>query len=290
MLTSEATLRIVGVHDGLTAVLAERAGFRALWLSGLGVSASAGVPDAGVVTYREMLDKLREVRRVCSLPVIVDGDSGYGDPNLVRRVSGDFAEARAAALCIEDKAFPKRNSFRGSQVLESADVFCRKLEAARSTAGEEMLVVARLEGFIAGAPLHDTLQRATRYVEAGADALLVHSRRADSSEIELFCEHYATHAVQVPLLVVPTTYHSVTSRKLGQLGVSGVIWANQLLRAGISAMESTLGSLQAVDSAAEVEPVLCTLERVFDLTRMADLESDIPMQAAERSIRTLTQS
>lgn len=164
-------VRVVGVHDGMGAVLAARAGFEALWAGGLGISFAYGLPDAGLLTMTEFHAEAVRIRRSAALPVIADVDSGYGDVNVVRRMVRLYEDAGIDAVCIEDKQYPKHNSFRDGNVLEEPEVFAGKLRAAKSAQkSDAFMVIARIESLIAGAATVDALERAALYRDAGADA------------------------------------------------------------------------------------------------------------------------
>lgn len=274
MLNEDTFVRAVGVHDGMSAILAEQAGFEAVWAGGLGISTAHGVPDAGLLTMTEMLDVSIGIKHSTSLPVIVDVDSGYGDTNVIRRMVRINATAGIDALCIEDKQYPKRNSFRSGNVLEDPAVFSRKIEAATSVPDiGELMIVARLESFIAGETIDQALKRAVMYVDAGADALLIHSKSRTPDEVGAFCAAWAALHRNIPVFTVPTTYCGVTSDELRALGANGAIYANHLIRASLRAMELTLERLTADRSTRELEPDIATVQDLFDLVRTDALDN-----------------
>jgi phosphoenolpyruvate phosphomutase len=270
-------MRAVGVHDGLSAILAQNHGFDALWAGGLGICTATGVPDAGVLSMTELLDAVVRMRRVSALPIIADVDSGFGDVNVVQRMVRLFEAAGVAAVCIEDKQYPKRNSFRGGNALEDPAVFARKIAAAKAAqAGDEFMVVARLESLIAGAGLDDALQRAAAYLDAGADALLVHSRARTPHEVGEFAERLRALGVSVPLFMIPTTYHRTTARELGELGASAVIYANHPIRAALRAMSDVLDQINRDDTTTSVETEIATVNDLFQVVGTDDLLDDEP--------------
>lgn len=256
--------RLMGAHDGLTAKIAQQAGFDGLWASGLGISASYGLPDAGILTATEFLQAAVVMRRVSDLPVLADCDAGFGDADMVARVARDYANAGIDGICLEDKQYPKRNSFWSGNVLAEPQEFAGKVRAAREAAGRGLMVVARLESFIVGESLEQALDRAHLYVEAGAQALVVHSRQCTAAEIAEFCRAWQVRGY-VPVLVIPTTYHDVTLAELEGIGVSAVIYANHLLRAGMAAMQRAAGAVFSDGRTTKVEGSIASLEEVFDL-------------------------
>ncbi|MEU6072769.1 isocitrate lyase/phosphoenolpyruvate mutase family protein [Micromonospora sp. NPDC047074] len=275
-------LRIMGAHDGLTAKLAENAGFDAIWAGGLGISSSYRLPDAGLLTMTEFLNAAVQMRSACGLPIIADVDAGFGDLNVVRRMVQLYETAAVDAVCIEDKQYPKRNSFRDGHKLEEPARFAEKIAVARSARyGTEFMIIARLESLIAGAGMADALSRAELYHDAGADAVLIHSRASHAGEIREFCERWHRTGRDVPVLCVPTTYASVTAHELGQMGVSGIIYANQAIRASTKAVSEALASIAKHDSSSEVECSMTTLSELFELVGMDDVLGDTPWRGVQ---------
>jgi phosphoenolpyruvate phosphomutase len=273
----DVPIRAVGVHDGLSAILAQRAGFEALWAGGLGISACHGVPDAGILTMTEFHNDAERIRRSATVPIIADVDAGFGDVDVVRRMVKLYESAGIDAVCIEDKQYPKRNSFRDGHVLEEPTAFARKIEAAKSTQRtDEFLVVARLESLIAGSTMEDAIARALLYAKAGADAILIHSRLKTPVEIASFSEQARAAGLTVPLFAVPTTYHSATVRELHDLGIAGMIYANQLIRGSVTAMERVLESLAETGSTSAMEPEISPLKELFDLVDTDALDGNEP--------------
>ncbi|MGW7824486.1 isocitrate lyase/phosphoenolpyruvate mutase family protein [Streptomyces puniciscabiei] len=266
LIADDIPVRAVGVHDGLSAILAQRAGFEALWAGGLGISASHGVPDAGILTMTEFHQDAVRIRRSSALPVIADVDAGFGDVDVVRRMVRLYEEGGIDAVCIEDKQYPKRNSFLDGHLLEEPAAFARKIEAAKgSQRSDEFMVIARLESLIAGSTMEDAISRALLYAKAGADAILIHSRLKTPAEIETFSREARTAGLTVPLFAVPTTYHTSSVDELHAMGVSGMIYANQLIRGSVTAMERVLSRLAADGSTTAMEPEISTLKELFSL-------------------------
>lgn len=277
-------MRVMGAHDGLTAALAENAGFDAVWAGGLGISSSFRVADAGLLTMTELLSAAVQIQAGCTLPVIADVDAGFGDVNVVRRMVQLYEAAGVDAVCIEDKQYPKRNSFRDGHQLEDPDTFARKIATAKAAQrGTDFVVVARLESMIVGAGMDDALSRAELYHDAGADAVLIHSRASDASEIQEFCARWRQIEPDVPVLCVPTTYSGVTARELGEMGVSGVIYANQAIRASTKAVSEVLAAIAKHDSSLPVESSMTTLSELFELVGMNDVMGDTPWQGVSKS-------
>lgn len=270
---------MMGAHDGLTATLAENAGFDAVWAGGLGISSSFRVADAGLLTMTEFLNAAVQIHAGCTVPIIADVDAGFGDVNVVRRMVQLYEAAGIDAICIEDKQYPKRNSFRDGHQLEEPAAFAQKIAVAKAAQrGTDFVVVARLESLIAGAGMDDALSRAELYHDAGADAVLIHSRASHAGEIREFCDRWQRTGRDVPVLCVPTTYASVTARELGEMGVRGVIYANQAIRASTKAVSEVLAAIAKHDSSFPIESSLTTLGELFELIGMNDVLGDAPWQ------------
>ncbi|MFF7445940.1 MULTISPECIES: isocitrate lyase/phosphoenolpyruvate mutase family protein [unclassified Streptomyces] len=267
-LTAPPLTRAMGSHSPLSARLAEEAGFDVIWSSGLEISATAGVPDANILSMGECLDSAAGLASAVDLPVLADCDSGFGNVNNVIHMVRSYEARGVAGVCIEDKQFPKLNSFiEGNQDLAPLDDFAGKIRAATETR-TDMVVVARLEALISGQGMAEALRRADVYERAGADALLIHSKRKDPEEVFAFREAYRG---DLPVIVVPTTYNQVTVEELEQRGFAMAIYANQALRSSIRAMRETLTKIMRDGTTVNVEPELAPLKEIFDLQRMPQM-------------------
>jgi phosphoenolpyruvate phosphomutase len=269
-LVDDGPVVAVGAHDAMSASLVEQFGFDAVWVSGFGVSAMAyGLPDLNLVTMTEVLDVTRRMEAVTSLPVVVDCDNGFGGLSNVVRTAVEFERAGVAAICVEDNLFPKRNSlYQGAAQRELIKVSeqARRLRAAKAAQrSESFVLIARVEALIAGHGVDDACERAVAYADAGADAILIHSKDKTLEEIESFLEQWHSTGLQVPLVAVPTLFPDFTATQLHQKGFAMVILANQTMRASVQAMEETLGRLRDVGKAAAVDPYISPVDHVFDL-------------------------
>ncbi|MEV5844051.1 isocitrate lyase/phosphoenolpyruvate mutase family protein [Streptomyces sp. NPDC090088] len=260
--------RAMGAHNPLSARLAEEAGFDVVWSSGLEISAAAGVPDANILAMPECLDAAAGLAAAVRTPVLADCDSGFGNVNNVIHMVRSYEARGIAGVCIEDKRFPKLNSFiEGNQDLAPLDDFAGKIRAAAETR-EDMVVVARLEALISGQGMDEALRRAEVYERAGADALLIHSKRKDPEEVFAF---RAAYRGDLPVIVVPTTYNQVTVAELEQRGFAMAIYANQALRSSIRAMRDVLTRIMRDGTTRHVEAELAPLKEIFDLQRMPQM-------------------
>ncbi len=277
LLAGERLVRLVGAHDGLTAVLIERAGFDGIWAGGLSICTSAGVPDAGLLTMTELLAVASQMRQASRLPIIADVDGGFGDSNVIRRMTRLYEGADIDAICIEDKRYPKRNSFRDGNVIEEPERFARRLAVAKhAQRTDDFAVIARLESLIVGESVAEAIDRARLYRSAGADALVIHSRRKDDLEVAEFCRGWRTIDRQTPVIAIPTTYYTSPAARLESLGINAAIYANQLIRASVRAMQEVLGRIHADGSAAAAEGSIAPVSTLFELTGTDDLLEDEP--------------
>jgi phosphoenolpyruvate phosphomutase len=259
--------RVIGVHDGLSSLVAQRAGCDALWASGLGIAAAHGVPDASVLTMSEVRDAAAIIARSSHLPVICDCDTGFGDTRILRRMVAEFEAAGVAAVCLEDKVYPKRNSFLPGQQLVAPWDFAAKIQIAKeSRRSSDILVFARLESLIVGSGMRDALARGRLYVAAGADAVMIHSKATTPGEVLEFAERWHRDGHEAPLVVVPTTYAQISADELQAGGLDMVIYANQALRASVRAMSDVLAEIKRCGSSGPIESDLAPVEAIFELT------------------------
>lgn len=269
LLRGSLPCQIMGAYDGLSARIAADAGFGALWASGLCMSSALGVRDSDEASWTELLNVAASIIEAAGLPVLVDGDTGYGNFNTARRFAARAERLGAAGVCLEDKTFPKMNSFVGTaHYLAPVSEFCGKIEACRDVISDPgFMIVARVEALIAGAGMEEALSRAESYCKAGADAIFIHSKQPTISEIAEFAARWAA---RLPLIICPTTYCATPAAEFERLGIGGVIWANQSMRAAVSAIQRTCQAILA-QGAAAVEPGIASLDDVFALMRYSEL-------------------
>jgi len=264
-------------HSGLSARIAEEAGFTGLWGSGLSISASHGVRDANELSVSEVVHHVTGMQRAVDVPILLDGDTGFGNFNNARRLVQDLESAGVGGVCFEDKLFPKTNSFVNSekQVLADKVEFGLKIQSCKEAQKfNEFMVVARLESFITGNGLEDAVERAMCYKEHGADAILCHSKRKDASDIEAFMNRWQPYVKTCPIIIVPTTYPSVPAAHFEDMGVSTIIWANHSVRASITAMQETCQRIHDQQSILETEDKVATVKEIFRLQRQDALSAD----------------
>jgi phosphoenolpyruvate phosphomutase len=209
------------------------------------------------------------------IPILVDGDTGGIDANSARIMVNKLTKAGAAGVVIEDKVFPKHNSFKNNSYKDLADpeIHCSKIRAMKKE-NPEFVVIARLEEYIAGVGFEEAYARAVKYQEAGADGILVHSKIKDCSEIDEFMDHWNKDKSQgikrVPIVIVPTKYYTIPASHFRKLGISTVIWANHNMRASIEAMQKVCNIINTDETLIGVEDKIATVSEIFRLQRDDD--------------------
>jgi phosphoenolpyruvate phosphomutase len=267
---------LMGAHNGLSARIAEEAGFKGLWGSGLCISAAMGVRDNNEASWTQVLDVVEFMSDATRIPILLDADTGYGNFNNFRRLVRKLEQRNVAGVCIEDKLFPKTNSFINSEKQPLADIeeFSGKIKAAKDTQWDpDFSVVARVESFVAGWGLAETLRRAYAYNQAGANAILIHSKLSSPKQVLGFMNEWQDTC---PVVIVPTTYFRTPVPVFEEAGISLVIWANHLLRASITAMQQLASKIDKAQSIVTTEEEIAPIEEIFRL-------QDVPeLKAAER--------
>lgn len=283
LFNKDGIIRIVGAHNGLSAKLVERNGFDGVWASGFEISTSYAVPDANILSMSQLLEAATAINDAVSIPVVADCDTGFGNVNNVIYMVKKYEAAGIAAVCIEDKKFPKVNSYiPGRQELAPISEFVGKIVAAKNAQqSKDFMVIARVEAFIAGWGLEEALKRGKAYAEAGADAILIHSKAKTPHEIVEFarCWERAT-----PLVVVPTTYPMVTVDELENIGIKMVIYANHGIRASIKAVNEVLCEIYQKGALQSVDPKIASMGEVFEIQGMTQMK-----QEEQKYLRTGTE-
>eukprot|EP00854_Cymbomonas_tetramitiformis_P028481 gene28481-35315_t len=259
-------------HNALSAKVVEEVGFKGVWASSLTISAAQGVRDCNELSWTQVSETVEHICDATRIPVLVDGDTGYGNFNNARRSVAKLMQRGAAGICLEDKAFPKLNSLgEGSHTLAAAEEFAGKLAACKDTCeGSDFCIVARVEALIAGESMQSAVSRAQLYTEAGADAILIHSKKEDGVEILEFLDRWANRH---PIIVVPTAYWRMPTEELIKRKVSLVIWANQNLRVCMQAMRDTCNQIYIDQSLLNIEPCLPTVENLLDTVGESELRA-----------------
>jgi phosphoenolpyruvate phosphomutase len=265
MLHSAELEFLMEAHNGLSARIVREAGFKGIWASGLTISAQFGVRDNNEASWTQVVDMLEFMADASDLPILLDGDTGYGNFNNMRRLVRKLEQRGIAGVCIEDKQFPKTNSFLNGERQPLADIeeFVGKIAAGKDTQQDaDFSIVARVEALIAGWGMDEALRRAEAYRLAGADAILIHSKLSKPDEIVTFAKEWARRA---PLVIVPTRYYSTPTDVFRQAGISTVIWANHLVRAAASAMQSVAKEIFGSQTLVNVEDRIVSVNEIFRL-------------------------
>jgi phosphoenolpyruvate phosphomutase len=265
MLHSAELEFLMEAHNGLSARIVREAGFKGIWASGLSISAQFGVRDNNEASWTQVVDMLEFMADASDLPILLDGDTGYGNFNNMRRLVRKLEQRGIAGVCIEDKQFPKTNSFLNGERQPLADIeeFVGKIAAGKDTQQDSNFsIVARVEALIAGWGMDEALRRAEAYRLAGADAILIHSKLSKPDEIVKFAKEWARRS---PLVIVPTRYYSTPTEVFRQAGISTVIWANHLVRSATAAMQSVAKEIFESQTLVNVEDRIVSVNEIFRL-------------------------
>ncbi len=272
MLSRPELAFLMEAHSGLSAKIVAEAGFEGIWGSGLSMSAAMGLRDNNEASWTQVLEQVEYMADATDLPILLDGDTGYGNFNSVRRLVAKLCARGVAGVCIEDKLFPKTNSFIGeAQPLADIEEFCGRIRAGKdSQTDDDFSIVARVEALISGHSMDEALRRAEAYHRAGADAILMHSKKRTAHEILGFMERWGDRC---PVVIVPTMYYGTPTEAFAKAGVSTIIWANHLVRASITAMRETAASIHAEHNLTQVEGRVASVKDIFALMDNDELET-----------------
>jgi len=270
-------VKALEVHDGLTGLIAEKTivghdgqldQFDAMWISSLCDSTAKGKPDIELVDMSSRIRTIDDVMEVTTKPIILDGDTG-GQIEHFRYNVRTLERIGVSAVIIEDKIGLKKNSLFGNEVEQTQDTvenFSQKIKAGKDIQlTEDFMIIARIESLILEKGMEDALKRAFHYVKAGADGIMIHSRKKEPDEIFEFCEKFRRQDTKTPLVVVPTSFHSVTEEELIQKGVNIVIYANQLTRSAFPAMKKTAENILIHHRAKEADEGLMSIAEIISL-------------------------
>lgn len=269
LIGAKKIVRILESHSGLTGLIVENISvevngkkeeFDGMWASSLTDSTSKGKPDIEAVDITTRLHDLNDALEVTTKPVIFDGDTGGKVEHFVFTVR-TLERLGISAVIIEDKVGLKQNSLFGTDAVQTQDTidgFCAKIRAGKNAQiTEDFMVIARIESLIAGKPVEDALERASAYVAAGADGIMIHSKNKDGMDIKEFCQRFRQKDVETPIVAVPTTYNQFTEEELASWGVNVVIYANHLLRAAYPAMVNCAKSILKHQRSLEASEEYC---------------------------------
>ena len=272
-LEGNSIIKVGGAFDAMSAKLVENSGFDAVWAGSFAISAVHALPDASILTMTEFFNAASNMSSTCEIPIIADCDTGYGGPSNVRHMVRKYENAGISSICIEDKTFPKQNSLleNGKNDLLPQKEFVAKILAAKEARNDKnLIIIARVEALISGAGMNEALKRATAYENAGADAILIHSKQRTPDEIFEFTDSWKGSA---PIVVVPTTYDSVKISELEAHKIKMVIYANQTLRVAHMAMSRLLKELVKAEQISDFKDRMSSMQDIFNLQEMYDIKN-----------------
>jgi len=277
LLRSKKVVRILEAHNGLTGLIVEntyidtdnkREEFDGMWESSLTDSVSKGKPDIGTVDFTSRLATIDQILEVTTKPMIVDGDNG-GLPEHFTFFVKNLERLGVSAVIIEDKIGLKKNSLFGTDVKQNQDSienFAYKIKIGKkSQVTEDFMIIARIESLILGQGQDDAIKRAKAYINAGADGIMIHSKDTKPDEILEFCENYKKLDTDIPLVVVPSTYGTITEKQLSDAGVSVIIYANQLLRSAYPSMKNVAETILRSQHASSVDNDCMNIKDILTL-------------------------
>ena len=270
-------VKIMEVHSGLTGLIVEKTvvqerdgldQYDGMWISSLCDSTDRGKPDIELVDMTSRLRTIDDVMEVTTKPIILDGDTGGLTEHFVYNVR-TLERAGVSAVIIEDKTGLKKNSLFGTEVKQTQDTienFCNKIAAGKKAQRtDDFMIIARCESLILEKGMDDALTRCRAYVQAGADGIMIHSRKTDPKEIFEFCDTFRKTDPDTPIVVVPTSYNQVTAEELASHGINVVIYANQMMRAAYPAMQSVAEEILKNHRSMEIEKSLMPFKEIIKL-------------------------
>ncbi len=277
LLESKQIIRFLEAHNGLTGTIVENTRiqkgnsyreFDGIWISSLTDSTAKGKPDVGIVDLTSRLNTINQILEITTKPIILDGDDG-GDLEHFTSMVKTLERLGVSAVIIEDKIGPKRNSLfeiNTEQKQDEIPNFVNKIsQGKKAQVTRDFHIIARIESLILKKGVYDALIRAKAYIEAGADAIMIHSKEKEPEEFFKFCREYSKIENKVPLVAVPTTYNHITENQLKDSGINIVIYANHLLRSAYPAMKKTAETILLNERAYEVEEVCLSIKETLNL-------------------------
>jgi phosphoenolpyruvate phosphomutase len=264
-LESKPILKVGGAFDAMSAKLVEINGFDAIWAGSFAISATHALPDASILTMTEFLNVASNMEESCNIPIIADCDTGFGGLSNVSHMVKKYEKAGIAAVCIEDKTFPKQNSLleNSKQELLPEKEFVAKIIAAQEAKeNPNFMLIARTEALISGMGMKEAIKRANAYERAGADAILIHSKQDSPNEIFEFAD---TWGGTLPLVVVPTSFPIVKTDELISHEIKMIIYANQTLRVTHAIISKLLKQLKNSTSINDISIDMSSMQEIFQL-------------------------
>lgn len=270
-------VKVMEAHSGLTGLIVEKTvienegkldQFDAMWISSLCDSTAKGKPDIELVDLTSRLRTIEDITEVTTKPIIFDGDTGGLTEHFVYTVRS-LERLGVSAVIIEDKKGLKKNSLFGTEVEQtqaSIEEFSEKIAAGKKAQlTDDFMIIARIESLILERGMEDALKRAAAFVKAGADGIMIHSRKKDPAEILEFCDKFRAEDKHTPIVVVPSSFNTITEAELAEHGVNIVIYANQLTRSAFPAMQKTAEDILKYHRAKEVDDRLMSIKEIITL-------------------------
>ena len=277
ILSYKPLISIIEAHNGLTGLIAEKTTvikdgkyyqFDGMWVSSLCDSTSRGKPDIELVDLSQRLQTINEIMEVTTKPIILDGDTGGLIEHFVYNVK-TLERIGVSAIIIEDKIGLKKNSLFGTEVKQQQDTienFCAKINAGKQVLKtKEFMIIARIESLILEKGLDDALKRAFAYIKAGADGIMIHSRKKEPDEIFEFCKRFRAKDNKSYLVVVPTTFNSVREEEFASRKINIVIYANHLTRSAFPSMKKTAETILYNRRAKEADKMCMSIKEILNL-------------------------
>ncbi|MDA8755351.1 phosphoenolpyruvate mutase [Candidatus Pseudothioglobus singularis] len=276
LIKDKPIVRILESHNALSALIAENTitqrkgeevSFDGIWSSSLTDSTAKGKPDIEAVDMTSRINAVNEIFEVTTKPMIFDGDTGGKIEHFELNVRS-LERVGVSAVIIEDKKGLKKNSLFGNDVNQSQDStenFCEKIKRGKnSQIGDDFMIIARIESLILEAGMDDALKRAEAYIHAGADGIMIHSRKRDPSEIFEFMKKFRKEDTTTPVVVVPSSFNSVTVEEFIEMGVNIVITANHMLRAAYPSMLKVATSILQNGRSLEAESDCMSINEILE--------------------------
>jgi phosphoenolpyruvate mutase len=278
LLKAKKVLKILEVHNALSGLIVENASevledgeivtFDGMWSSSLTDSTSKGKPDIEAVDTTARLTTINEIFEVTTKPLIYDADTG-GKPEHFEFTVKTLERVGVSAVIIEDKTGLKKNSLFGTEVEQTQDTienFCYKIRSGKKVQiTDDFMIIARIESLILDKGMEDALKRAFAYIDAGADGIMIHSRKKDPTEIINFVKGFREKDKNTPIVVVPTSFNTVTIDEFSEMGVNVVIYANHMLRAAYPGMMKVAKSILKHKRSLEAEPDCMSIKAILEL-------------------------
>lgn len=262
---------LMEAHNALSALIVEKIGFKGIWASGFSISASCGMRDCNEMSWSQLLEIISYMTDSVQIPILIDADTGFGNYNNFRKFSKSAEKIGASGCCIEDKVFPKNNSFHKNaiQSLVSIKEFTGKIKAAKDSTSEHFCILARTEGFIAGETTEQVIERAHSYASAGADGIVVHSKKSNPNDIINFMKNWD---LCVPIVIIPTSYWQTPMSLFQELQIAMIIYANYNIRACYNAMYEVSKQLFENNTTQQLLSSIATMDDIFSITGMEELQ------------------